>query len=380
MTDAATLLQRHAPRLVYDSLEPYFADSAQIFTDAPTNALKAGDGSVIARPSQLSLAFLGRTAYADGRPAAASDAIGDGTRDYAAHAAAMHANVRLANRIHARARRDSRGDLWLQYWFFYYYNAFELIGPLLSAGNHEGDWEMIQIQLGADERPVRVAYAQHHGGQLAPWSAVQKAPSSADTPLVYVARGSHASYLNAGEHFTGVWFDHADGRGPKIDPALIMLGDGGPAWAVWPGTWGDTKATPGVAIDASSPVGPGHHGQWGDPLDLVRRTGPTPALAQERATPPASPPPAPHVSASRDGDGVRLAFQTTVTAPLQLLVGVRAAGSAQPARTLVVPIDGASGVLTLPPDVGDGPLQIGASVAGAAGQASASALTSVSAG
>ena len=53
MTDARVLLERHKPRLVYDSHEAYFADSAAIWTDSPTNVLKRADGAVLAKPPKL---------------------------------------------------------------------------------------------------------------------------------------------------------------------------------------------------------------------------------------------------------------------------------------------------------------------------------------
>jgi hypothetical protein len=110
MTDAHTLLTRHVPRLVYDSQEAYFADLAAIWTDSPANVLKRADGHVLAKPPKLALSFLGPTAYADGTPVQATDTIGESTHDYAKHAAALHGQVRYANRVHGHARRDSHGS------------------------------------------------------------------------------------------------------------------------------------------------------------------------------------------------------------------------------------------------------------------------------
>src|SRR3954470_16686526 len=141
MTDVRVLLERHKPRLVYDSHEAYFADSAAIWTDSPTNVLKRADGALLAKPPQLSLAYLGPHNYKDGKQALAADAIGDTTKDYAKHAAALHKNPAYRDQAYGHARADSSGHLWLQYWFFYYYNDFQLLGPF-SGGNHEGDWEM----------------------------------------------------------------------------------------------------------------------------------------------------------------------------------------------------------------------------------------------
>lgn len=283
MTDARVLLERHKPRLVYDSLEVYFADSAAIWTDSPANVLKRADGTVLAHPPQLSLALLGPHVYADGRRVLADDAIGETTRDYARHAAALHRDARYRDRVHGHARRDRGGRQWLQYWLFYYYNDFQLTGQLLSSGKHEGDWEVVQIRLGPGEQPDKAVFSQHRGGESRPWSAVAKVPGASATPLVYVARGSHANYFAPGAHWTGLWFDHADGRGASIAPTLDVLGDSKPAWVLWPGSWGDTKQD-SSPLDASSPRSPGRRAHWLEPSALA--AGASQVAAARRPPPP----------------------------------------------------------------------------------------------
>jgi hypothetical protein len=372
VTDAKLLLERHKPRLAYDSLEGYFAGSAAIWTDFPYTRLRRADGTVLAAAPQLSLAFLGPHAYGDGRPVRADDVIGETSRDYKQHAAEAHANVRYRNRFHGRARRDDRQRLWLQYWCFYYYNDFQLAGPLLSGGKHEGDWEMVQLRLDAAERPVEAVYTQHKAAESRPWSAVEKTPGSQDTPLVYVARGSHANYFTPGAHWTGVWFDNADGRGPRIDPAVVVLGDNSPGWAVWPGWWGDTKAT-SSPIDANSPRGPGGHRQWGNPALLAGVAARTAAAAAARPAAPASPPP-PAIAVRRDGDRAVVAFDAPDATGL--VVAVRPAGSDEPARTISVPVSGTKGEVEV--ELGDDrAFELHASAADGNGAASAGAAAVV---
>src|SRR4051812_28971552 len=249
MTDSSVLLERHRPRLLYDSQEAYFADSAAIWTDSPTNTLRRANGTLIAKPPQLSLAFLGPHTYADGRNVLADDLIGDTTRTYAKNAAALHKDPRYRDRAYGHARRDRDGRLWLQYWFFYYYNDFQLLGPLVTGGKHEGDWELVQIRLGPSEQPEQVVYSQHKSAESKAWAAARKA---GNTPLVHVARGSHANYFGPGGHWTGTWYDQADGKGPAVMPTLEIVGDQLPPWMFWPGSWGDTKAG-ALPLDAQSP-------------------------------------------------------------------------------------------------------------------------------
>lgn len=327
MADARVLLERHKPRLAYDALEAYFADSAAIWTDSPANVLKRADGTVLARAPQLSLADLGPHVYADGRRVLAGDSIGETTRDYAKHAAALHRDPKYGNRVHGHARSDRNGRLWLQYWLFYYYNDFLLAGPF-TAGDHEGDWELVQIRLGPSEQPEQAVYGQHKSAESKAWKDVPKAPNAPATPLVYVARGSHANYFEPGSHWTGVWFDEADGRGPAITPTLEVLGDSQPAWTQWPGSWGDTKPTCSP-LDSSSPLSPGRRPHWLDPSAFA-------TAASKTVTKPApATPAAPEIQARRLGDRIVVTHDAPPGASA-IVVGIRPEGSTEPAVTRAI--------------------------------------------
>jgi hypothetical protein len=353
MTDVRVLLERHKPRLVYDSHEVYFADSAAIWPDSPTNALKRLDGTVLAKPPRLALAFLGQHAYADLTEAVKTDAIGDTTRKYAANAAALHKQAKYANRVHGHARKDSQGRLWLQYWLFYYYNDYQLLGPL-SGGNHEGDWELVQLRLDAAEQPQELVFSQHKAAESKAW---KDAPKAGATPIVYVARGSHANYFGKGTHWTGNWFDQADGKGPQITPALDVLEDRSPAWVLWPGFWGDTK--PGILpLDSSSPLSPGVRTHWLDPSKLT--------LAAPKAGAPAPPAP-PRTTVQRTDGNVVVTYHAPPEATA-IAVALRPKGSDEPAVTKAFPLDTASGQVEVPAD--DREYDVWTSVVGADGVAS----------
>jgi hypothetical protein len=74
---------------------------------------------------------------------------------------------------------------YLEYWYLYVYND--------APNKHEGDWEMVMLELDADEQPLRAGYSGHGGGFQRPWQRVEKA---GDRPIVYVSRGSHAAYFD----------------------------------------------------------------------------------------------------------------------------------------------------------------------------------------
>ena len=155
---------------------------------------------------------------------------------------------------------EAGGHLWLQYWFFYFYNDYNLA---LGIGLHEGDWEMIQLRI-HDGAPDLAVYAQHRQAEKRPWAQVDKVPGDPNRPMVYVARGSHASYFEPGFHQTEAWYDLADGKRNSPRTTLEIVTDDEPAWIAWPGVWGDTRARVG-GIDQPSPKGPSAHASWTQP-------------------------------------------------------------------------------------------------------------------
>ena len=48
----------------------------------------------------------------------------------------MHVRPGMANQIYGHAKRDRQGALWLQYWFFYFYNdkAFLFVACTRATG------------------------------------------------------------------------------------------------------------------------------------------------------------------------------------------------------------------------------------------------------
>lgn len=113
-------------------------------------------------------------------------------------------NGPLENWTHGRVVHDSDGRLWLQYWFFYYYNDQDILG----IGDHEGNWEGVQYRLKPDlTGPDEATYSQHTDAEAerCPWSLVRKESVveggvTREAPLVYVAALSQASYFVPGSH------------------------------------------------------------------------------------------------------------------------------------------------------------------------------------
>lgn len=278
------LLERHLPFLKYDSLECYFAGSAAEWTDYRANRLLRGK-EVIATADpegnstpKLSLDFIGST-YANGEKALATDVIGDSEKDYRKAARGLHEQPRYGNRFYGHYVEDG-DERWLQYWFFYFYNDFNLIGRFLGAGRHEGDWEMIQLRLRDDDEPDFAVYSQHKHAGVRRWDQVDLVPGT-KRPVVYVARGSHACYFEPGPHGTGLWVDLADGkrRASRREPSLEIVreGEDGWGWLDWPGHWGDTKPPvldlssfwKKIPVGSDSPTGPAQHKQWRHPRELA---------------------------------------------------------------------------------------------------------------
>ena len=195
------------------------------------------------------------------------------------------------------------------------------------------------MRLSADEKPELAVYSQHKTAEAKPWA---NTPKDGNTPLVHVARGSHANYFGAGSHFTGTWFDQADGKGPRITPTLEIVGDREPAWLLWPGQWGDTKEG-FLPLDSRSPDSPGVRRHWLDPSLL--------SGAEPKAAP--APPAPPKAVAHREGDHIVVDYEADPEAST-LVVATRPKGSDAPATTQAFPLEQAKGTVEVPaedPDV-----------------------------
>jgi hypothetical protein len=367
--DGTELLKRHLPVLSYDSQGSFMADSPATLTNriAPSgeaNVLKRANGEVIAtaaggrRRPRLVLDFLGWPRYGDGAEVARSDFLDATGRDYVLQAREMHRDE-FADRIYGRATRADDGGWWLQYWFFYLFNNKAFLG----LGLHEGDWEMVQVRLGSDDRPVAMAFAQHSHGQRCRWDVVTR--HDEHRPVVYVARGSQATFPFAGKHDAPVVPDYADGKGARVaDARLEVIDTDRQGWVGWPGRWGSTRAR--HRLESNSPRGPAHQDKWAEPETFHEECD---EVERRRGAPRAAPagPPKPGITARRDGERAVIAYRFPRApqrpAPVQLIVTLDAPDDALPPATYAYPADSAGGELEHPLPLDDKPYEVRASAA-----------------
>jgi hypothetical protein len=257
------LLRRHVPVLVLDSSEEW-APAALADAVASGSRLVDDDGRLIAagdprEPGRtLTLRYLGERYPPPGPGGPGPRALEDDRIDIA------RGDPRPGGRrppVYGRVVRE-RGRTWLQYWAFYLYNPQDR--GILRIGRHEGDWELVQVELGRGERPTGATYAQHAFAERCVWSDVER---RGGRPVVYVANASHASHFRPGVHKTRPFpdpVDEADGRGEVLRPQVEAFG----GWARWPGRFGASGGgiVPG---EQPSPRGPAFQEPWTDPAGFA---------------------------------------------------------------------------------------------------------------
>jgi hypothetical protein len=283
------LVKRLGPTVVYDSRERYFADSVATFVEnrfdrGPmaryATRLRRSDGTVFAGAhGGLELGFLGTSRYGDDQEVEDGDRLDPGPEPVA-DARRMHEDDNLGDVIYGRVAARRGGGIWLQYWLFYFHSAKGIPGVqaadgLLGAGLHQGDWELVQLGIPADEvdgddpNPDIAILAAHDYAHFIDWQDADHDPDGA--LRVYVGRGSHATYPKAGRWKAkkvgpfsfGALGDVADARGERRRPEVQVIRTGEPGWVGWPGLWGTTKSKP--IIGGGSPRGPWRQRPWRDP-------------------------------------------------------------------------------------------------------------------
>lgn len=213
----------------------------------------------------LQLDYLRNGTYPGGRTATDRDYMREDGTDLVKIEDAQRAyGSRWGNKIQGRIVHEGL-DTWLQYWVFYYFN-----GSFLGIGDHEGDWELVQVRLDGHGVPRDATFAAHRDEQQQCTTDQLRLEVAADGhvgPVVYVASNTHASYPQAGTYDRGALpADTARGTLKTDDPALeyqipeAIPAPSTPSWTAWPGRWGGTPDGNVNPAFQPSPRGPLHQG------------------------------------------------------------------------------------------------------------------------
>jgi hypothetical protein len=252
------LLDLHRPLLRFDPQYDYRLLAAESAIENRGNLLRRFDGGVIARRcGQPPLGVETLRAYPAELERRSDDCLSMAP-DHAGDSRRMEWDEKYRGRIYGRVVDDG-GRTWLQYWFWLYYNPKNLFG----FGKHEGDWEMVQVGLGAGGEPEEATYAQHNSGEARRWRTpdMEFAPDDPRRPVVYVAPMSHASYFKPDTHPYFLGIDHPFRNGPPADLPVVDFGD----WKDWPGKWGSGERTV-LGKLGNGPSGPAYQGdKWTSP-------------------------------------------------------------------------------------------------------------------
>jgi hypothetical protein len=170
---------------------------------------------------------------------------------------------------------DGRPGFRVTYWIFYALS--QPPRPATEHFVHEGDWERISVLVAAGEEPgqylpVSVRYHAHDRSRHVPWVTAKRVGTAGSDelthPVVFSARGSHASYWRAGR-FENVFvlggrrhfavFDDAIAcpRCPQWRTWESLLSAKDQPWYGFGGSWGAL----GASETSTGRTGPSHYMQ-----------------------------------------------------------------------------------------------------------------------
>jgi len=274
------LAERYAPIVVVraqrdppcdDREEQYRPTTVDTVLGNPRVTLVAPKGSGRApqpAPTAADVAGRGKGWYLN----LPGDPLDAGCR-YARDFAALERAGRAPAITYAHVVRQLGGRIFVQYWFYWYFNQFNDV--------HESDWEGMQISFDATTArgalragPDEIGLFQHGGGEKADWSE-GKVEKQGTHPVVYSAAGSHATffapavYLENGQGGSGLGCDNTTGpsRRLRVRPVLVPTrpARGSPyEWLTFTGRWGQREAGYN-----NGPTGPNTKPQWLAPADTM---------------------------------------------------------------------------------------------------------------
>jgi hypothetical protein len=291
---------RLRPRLRFDSEEPWRLISVpaflgERFADGRHHLLcdrgASGACESLESPDQLARA-PGEPGYIDihgsGSNGAGYEAADPACREKLPRVTVVDCNSGPSAAMYYR-RTTHAGHWYWDYWWFFRYNDYVGFGDTCESvfcGDHEGDWEGITVVTTASKRPEVIAalYAAHGERVLIEGDVL---PRAGNHPLVFVARGTHASYpywcpgncreytRKGGERLPETHHDGAVPWGANSDAEckrytcvrpLPEIGTPGAqalplagGWAGWPGNWGSScyHGCKHVILGEPSPRSPG---------------------------------------------------------------------------------------------------------------------------
>ncbi len=292
-----TLAARHRPALFFDGDEPY---------PSPLNVdrLLASGRMKLCEQGQA----VGRICSAVHRSAD----LHNGASHLAFEPDEL-AEVRDQSTIYVNVTRsgnDRPNAIYLDYWWYFPHNpAGAAGGALCGAGfviagvtcfDHQSDWEGVTVVLDGDSPsgpPTAVSYAQHSGVTRYTWRALQRLWDRGDLkafgrridtglrPLVFIARGTHASYpticrqdkcrvgdlpIKENRHDGGdPWPRDERADCPTVCLEALPARRGGAVPALWnafDGGWGTTECVlEAICTSSNPPVSPAFQGRYRHP-------------------------------------------------------------------------------------------------------------------
>jgi subtilisin family serine protease len=295
------LIEAHAPLVCFHPDELHFPTRVEALVEGATQPLSRSDlrrrfGRPVASTTgtpRLTLGMLDDDELYNGTD------IKPAKHDYLDGSADDEATERFV----AYARAVDDGDAWwIQYWLFYYDNPHWLIG------NHQGDWELIQLRVGPKQQPQLQAATCFQHGKPVGRSRADVELSDDGRLRVYVARGSHATYFAPADPRP---FDQLSAEGVQEVMRPVLLDPSRDKWLDWVGRWGHTHWGP---LLPRSPGGPAvGRDEWDDPAAVHERgLERQHEQADEESRPEAEPPdPRPYRHQVIAGERISLIAQRT---------------------------------------------------------------------
>ena len=177
MAQAATpdsqLLRTYQPVTHFDPQESFGPTSVQSFiSDAALERLVAGQWVVVdPAPEPGELPGPGTGAFRLNQTSCSPSAPLGGLSCYQSNWDSGSGGSVVYGRV-----AHVPGATVLQYWYFYYDDLYSYFYPPSDAiwQAHEGDWEVVNVVLSADEQPLEVGYSQHCLGQRRAWATTPR--------------------------------------------------------------------------------------------------------------------------------------------------------------------------------------------------------------